>query len=190
MIVSTVFTVSGCRDINDKSHAHAHSGEHAPGATKTITVQDLNFLYFDGQKLDGNYKVVDLDNNEIELQEIFTKSKIVLRIKEEHCSSCVDFMLKQLNDFVDKSNIVVLYAHSSRRTVKLKWMDDKLDFPVYITDRNFDDMFKGGEIYVPYMFVPGPEMIISCFHFPKEGNTEMMKQYLNSVNARLLSGSL
>ena len=86
-ILWTIITVSGCRDINDKSKSHSHTDEYSPNSTKTITVQDLNFLYFDGQKLDGNYKVVDLDNNEIELQEIFTKSKIVLRIKEEHCST-------------------------------------------------------------------------------------------------------
>ena len=51
-------------------------------------------------------------------------------------------------------------------------------------------MFKGGEAFVPYMFVMEADMKVSCFHFPKEGDEDSMKQYLTAVYARILSGSL
>ena len=177
-----VLVVFGCRDINYKANEQKK--------TNLVKFQDLNYLHFDGQKIDGRYKVIDIENNQEDLNSVFRKSKIVLRIKEEHCSSCVDFMLKHLNEFEDKSNVVVLYAHSSRRTIKLKWMDDKLDLAVFLTDRDFDDMFTGGEAIVPYMFVLSADMMVSCFYFPKEGDDDSMKQYLTSVYARILSGSL
>ena len=184
MILTVSLLIFSCRDINDTSK------EQTDALSKTNTVQDLNYLHFDGQKFDKSFKILDVDNNEMDLHSIFNTPKIVLRLKEEHCSSCVNFMLKHLNEFEGKSNVVVLYAHSSRRTIKLKWMDDKLDLPVFLTERDFDDMFTGGVALVPYMFVLGADMKVSCFHFPKEGDEDSMKQYLSVVYARILSGSL
>ena len=183
LLIATI-SVCGCRDINEKS---AGQKNHT---TKTARFQDLNYVHFDGQKIDGNFPVSDVDDNETDLRTIFSKTKIVLRIKEEHCSSCVDFMLAQLDKLADKENAVVLYAHSSRRTIKLKWLNEKLSLPVFLANRDFDEMFKGGEAIVPYMFVLGHDMKVSCFHFPEEGNEELMKLYVTSILSRIAKGSL
>jgi len=183
LLIITIFVWS-CRDINDKSAGQTNH------TMKIVRFQDLSYIHFDGQKIDGYFPITDVDDNETDLKTIVSKSKIVLRIKEEHCPSCVDFILNQLNKIEDKENAVVLYAHSSRRTIKLKWLNEKLTLPVFIANRDFDVMFKGGEALKPYLFVLGPDMKVSCFHFPDEGNEELMKLYVTSILARILKGNI
>lgn len=134
----------------------------------------------------NNPKIWNETNKQLHLKEIVSEPKLIFRISEFNCSSCVDSAIVVLNNYYSKFNdkLIILASYSNVRDLYVFKRINRIESPVY--------NIKEGEIRLPadkgvspYFFLLDENLKTNLFHRPLKSNKDRTIRYLNLVMKKM-----
>ncbi len=131
----------------------------------------------------------DENQNKFRLSSIIdNEPHIILRFTEKHCSSCVDYSLKELMNYAECSdnldNIVILASYDNVRKLKAFIKSQDLTIPIFNTGHEMLDI-PIERIGMPYLFVLDNLYRTKYVFIPAKEIYGYTRNYLNIITKRL-----
>lgn len=127
------------------------------------------------------------ESHKMELEDIIEgKYKIIFRIKDTNCSTCISMIIKKLRDYsgkINNSDILIWVSQSNGRYSKLLSIDLNFEFPMYTVpyqfiDNNIEDANS------PFIFVMTPKLEIKDLYIPEKSMIELLDFYLSNIQVK------
>ncbi len=120
------------------------------------------------------------DNYYIKLQEIFKKNKeyLVLRLTEQYCMSCYDFIFEYLNQ-IKKTKIIILASYKYVRNVNVIFNNLEDKYAIYNVKEQL--LIPIENLKTPYLFLIDDGGKCFNFHAVDKSNPNNLDNYLLNI---------
>ncbi|MBE6334389.1 MAG: DUF1573 domain-containing protein [Bacteroidales bacterium] len=151
----------------------------------SVYLEDLyisNILSANTFELPLNMIIRDSKGDTITFKEIIKESeKIVLRISNSFCSSCVDEELMRIGEFVKDSSVIILATYQNPRIIKVIEKKKSITNPIYYIEQSKASAFlTQNDMYgSPYYFIVDKRGKCSCVFFPSLDYKTITERYIS-----------
>lgn len=130
----------------------------------------------------ANFSVYDEYDNLLKLSDLLDENyKVVLKFSQYHCTSCVDYMLKEVDYITEKSpkdRIIIIGAYENKRIFRTLKKKYDINIPFYFLKIENDSDIILADENVPYICMLNSQMVIKDLLIPiKELPSHIQKYY-------------
>lgn len=131
--------------------------------------------------LKGSFEVTDRHGETKTLKELIVDKKVIYRINETNCMSCVDKylpFLKSMRSKLGKEKIIILGSFSSSKDLYLTLEKYPInDIPVYNLNRFYLEKEKIEQLNIPYVFEIDTSFYVSHMFIPQKHLPSLSQHY-------------
>lgn len=157
----------------------------------SVYLEDLyisNILSANTFELPLNMIIRDSKGDTITFKEIIKESeKIVLRISNSFCSSCVDEELMRIGALVRDSSVIILATYQNPRIIKVIEKKKSITNPIYYIEysRATDFLAQNDKYGSPYYFIMDKRGQCSSVFFPSLDYKTLTERYISYSQQRI-----
>lgn len=135
-----------------------------------------------------DFKLYDESGHSTNFSDLLNEDyKIVLKFSQYHCSSCVDYALKELklmNNKISNDKILIIGAYENKRLFQIIKKKHSIDIPFYFL-RTQDDSDKIlNEENMPYICIVNKERITRDLLIPIKEIPYHIQKYFNIISRK------
>lgn len=144
----------------------------------------LNNVFNDNIRFPPSYQITDVGGNRIELKSLFRYPKIIIRLQESYCESCIVEQIELINSVIQAPNEKVIAFATYNNIRKLRIFVDKykINFPIYFIPNDESDLLFSNKInddyFQPFYFLLDSSLISKYQFYPDIYFTETTSDYL------------